>query len=332
MDINFEHIPLGVVDSPEDTRDYTLETFGVDAFSNIPDEYIIPFLPNVYNQGSTSMCVGFSLAEIKEAQELKERNTRKKYSPGFIYSNREVTDHQGEGMIPRQALHRLTKFGTCDFDNFNITGNYSICRNAFNEQLRQLIPLAIGQKISAYVRLKSIIDLKTFLLKYQTPALITIQIFSSFYQTGSNGIISPPSGTQRGGHGMVAIGWRLINNKEYLVIQNSWGTTWGSGGIGYLPVDDYPLKEMWGVIDDNLQMDIDQPLKIDITVGVNECIVDDKTMGLRLPSVYYNGLIYLPLTFIEDVFKYKTSWFPSGSMDGTNDRVIIQLGGEKEEF
>ena len=48
-------------------------------------------------------------------------------------------------------------------------------------------------------------------------------------------IIEPPKDRERGGHAFALVGY----NEHGFVVQNSWGPTWGAGGFGILPYDDW---------------------------------------------------------------------------------------------
>ena len=47
---------------------------------------------------------------------------------------------------------------------------------------------------------------------------------------------------------MAIIGWTIINDKEYWIVQNSWGTEWGANGIVYIPTT-YIFNEKYSVMD-----------------------------------------------------------------------------------
>ena len=52
-----------------------------------------------------------------------------------------------------------------------------------------------------------------------------------------NGVIPMPTATSQpvGGHAIVAVGYD--NARRHFIIRNSWGTSWGDKGYGYLPYD-----------------------------------------------------------------------------------------------
>jgi C1A family cysteine protease len=88
-------------------------------------------------------------------------------------------------------------------------------------------------------------------------------VYESIEQASTNGNIPFPCSTERvlGGHAVMAVGYddnlKIKNNacgeetKGAILIRNSWGTSWGAQGYGYLPYE-YVLQELavdwWTII------------------------------------------------------------------------------------
>ncbi len=86
------------------------------------------------------------------------------------------------------------------------------------------------------------------------PSMFGFTVFSSYTQAGATGMIPfPTSGeTVVGGHAVVAIGYddsvhirnsspRAVETVGALLIRNSWGTSWGAAGYGWMPYE-YVLR------------------------------------------------------------------------------------------
>ena len=327
--MDYKKLKFGALPSPHDPRDFTIDKFNIASNPILPEEYTVTYVPDVQNQGSSSMCVAFALAGIKQSHEWEERGVKTRYSPAFIYANREITDWQGEGMITRQAIKRLTKFGTCGFNDFNTIDSYTVCKNIFNQKLNELIPLALPQKTYAYARLKNTQEIKQCLYEFNMPILVTIDIYDSFCNTGSNGIVSAPSGSNLGGHAMMIIGWKKIAGVEYLIILNSWGTSWGYNGLCYLNTNTYPLKEIWLVLDQKPEQIIDKPIDILLTIGHNKIVVDGKIIEMDTAPFYHENRTFVPVRFISEALGYTVKWYDSGSPDGNGDMILVTDGGER---
>jgi len=327
--MDYKKIPCNIVSSPKDDRDYTVEKFKVASASQLPSEYIIPYVPNVYSQETTSMCLAFSLASIKESHEFKERKVKKRYSPAFIYANRKITDWQYEGGMPRQMLKRLCKYGTCEFDDFNVLGSYGMCKTELNQRLNQLVPLSLPQKIYAYAKLRNTQEIKQCLYKFKTPVLVCINVYDSFYNTGKNGIVATPSGSNNGGHAMIAIGWKVINGKTYIIVLNSWGTDWADNGLCYIDNDSYKFTEIWAVVDQKPEQEIEKATDMLLTIGNKKMVVDNKMIEMDTAPFYKDNRTFVPLRFVSEALGYTVNWYKSGSSDGVGDMILVTNGGER---
>ena len=69
-----------------------------------------------------------------------------------------------------------------------------------------------------------------------TPLVVGIPVYPDFDTLSeSNPVYDDTSGTQRGGHAVVIVGYD--DRKSAFKIANSWGTDWGIGGYGWLDYD-----------------------------------------------------------------------------------------------
>ena len=64
------------------------------------------------------------------------------------------------------------------------------------------------------------------------PVVIGAVVFDSMYRPTTRGRVNPPpaGAVSRGRHALLAVGY----NADALLVRNSWGTTWGLGGYGWL--------------------------------------------------------------------------------------------------
>lgn len=249
----------GAIPSIPDTRDYRVAMF-VPVQRSFPHEFTCSHLPDVYNQGGIGSCVAFTLAEILESVRYKETGNKVRISPGFIYGNRYSGDYTGEGMMPNQALSALRKDGAPSYERMSVNMPYPVCYEIIknNPTLKEI---GKPQRIASYIRLNNNDEIRTA-LQTMGPVAMMIGIYNSFYSSGG---VVPQVGlneTLRGYHLIMVYGWE----GAYFKIQNSWGTTWGSGGRALLPMDYKGVTESWGVTDMvpvKREIVMDVPMKID---------------------------------------------------------------------
>lgn len=246
---DFKDRPLGVIPSPQDVRDYNIASV-VPVRVEFPTEFICQTLPDIYNQNGYGMCVAFTVAAIKEAQEYKERSKKVRYSPAFIYGNRAAEDYQGEGMIPREALRALYHHGVVEYEKLPGLGDYPTCRDRVKNMNSNVFTTGVTQKISTYVRLNNSNEVKTALVDLG-PVLLTIAVYDSFYNVARNGIVPPVKDGEsiQGYHAMTIVGWKKIDGKDHYIVHNSWGIGFGDNGKCYIPVDYKGMCELWSVTD-----------------------------------------------------------------------------------
>ena len=69
------------------------------------------------------------------------------------------------------------------------------------------------------------------------PVVINLDVNNSFMRPKTGGVVIPGGGSQ-GGHAIVLTGVVIdsrVDGGGYFVIKNSWGTSWGDKGYGYIP-------------------------------------------------------------------------------------------------
>lgn len=317
----------GFIPSELDERDYGIDKIGI-KYNNAEDKnyFLVKYIPNVYDQKNIGQCVAFSLAKIKEAQELKERGVRIRFSNSFIYANRDDRDYQGEGMYPRQALKRLSKYGTSKYDYFDKLDTYPNVKNDFDNRINELLPLGLSQRINTYVRLKNNEEIMAFLESENVPALYCIELFENFNTI--RGVIPMPKGKSLGGHAMIVCGWMTLGGKKHWIVSNSWSENWGVNGYCYIPFD-YPLMEVWGTTDRNPQDEFNKKQRISFVANTPLMITDTKAVMMDVNTIIQNGRTLVPVRFIAEALNLDIEYerLPDG-------REIITLtnGGEVKKL
>jgi len=241
-------IPLGAIPSPEDKRDYSLAK--ITALKHeFPDKFEIPYHGEIKNQGQIGSCVAHSLAYTREITEERQTGALKQFSVGYIYGNRKGTLGEllgKEGMIPRDALKNLQKYGDVLYEDFPINDKYPVVKELIQKNTGYYEKQAEPYRITAYCRLYTVNEVRTALMELGA-VTATFPIYPSFYLTGEDGIVQNPESDEQllGYHQMTVLGW--INNRW--IVLNSWGENWGDNGRCYIKMD-YPVQEYWSITDE----------------------------------------------------------------------------------
>lgn len=217
-----EEIITGLLDSPLDHRDFPLSAVAP-ATTRIPEAMQPPFDMVITDQGSVPSCVGHSCAAIKQYQESKERISAV-FDGDWIYRQCKLTDGMPgvSGTFFRAGMKVLMKSGA--------------------------MPLGGGSpdrfRIGSYAQVDDISfeGLKIAIFLYGT-------VLAGFI--GSNAgwkkelIREPREGEKQWKHAVALVGY----DKDYLVIQNSWGIKSGNKGF-FKTSKDYLPFEAWVVLTD----------------------------------------------------------------------------------
>lgn len=227
----------GCLPSPEDKRDYTVETVSL-AVAPLPEEYIV-YGMKILNQGAVGSCVAHACATSMGYGELQTGvRSAHDFSRGYIYGNRSITDYQGEGMCTRQALKQLHHCGDCELKDFPYNEIYPSVKARIEKNKKKLAEKASNFKILNYFRCYSDDETKRTIIANGS-AIIAVPIYSSF---GSDCPMPSDTDMYKGSHAMCIVGW----DKTGWIIQNSWGKNWGKKGLLHLPYE-YPITEIWGI-------------------------------------------------------------------------------------
>ena len=232
---------FGAIESKIDVRDYQIACA---AASNVelPEVFELN-MRAVKNQLAVSSCVAHALAAVVEYFNFMQEKTDTTMSTEFIYGNRINHTYTDKGMIIRDALENLRKYGTCP--NSSMPGNIEVPEaiRHFNQDALGVIPAAYPNRITNYCSLYKKNDMKLWLMT-KGPIVFSVKWYENYWLTVNNELHFDEKSEPSGCHCMVIYGW----NKEGWLFQNSWGNTWGDGGRAVYPYD-ATIREAWGVED-----------------------------------------------------------------------------------
>jgi C1A family cysteine protease len=226
-----------IIKSPVDARDFPMERY-VSSSSPPKALDLRNLLFPVRNQGSTSMCAGFSAASMKEWQETQtgpdknEKAISKYLSPAFVYFHRE--NSPGRGMYLRDVMRILRNRGICYDHSYPTKMDLPPTPEIYEE--------AIQFKIKTYASITNISTLKKSLYE-NGPCIMALPVYnytSEFWK-------EHPGDSFLGGHAVTIFGY----TETHLLLRNSWGLTFGILGYTYFPLTDFHLIwEIWSSVDE----------------------------------------------------------------------------------
>lgn len=252
------NFPLNYKRDPKDDRDFKFMAMRpglLEAVSTLPSkvDHTADMSP-VKDQGQLGSCVGFAVTAMKECQEKKEheeelakgKRGRKKiydYSEAWVYWNAKKLDPWGmldEGTSIRYAMAVLKKIGVPTEKGWPYKDINSL--EAIGDPARWADMVARWALIDSYWRVDTLDELKIAL--NDGPVPIGVPCFYEIFFVGSDGVVPYPANPDQiyGGHAICAVGYD--DSKQLVKFKNSWGTSWGQKGYGYLPYN-YIRDFLW---------------------------------------------------------------------------------------
>jgi len=194
----------------------------------------------VEDQGQMGSCTANALVGNLEFLEKVQGEKVVDLSRLFIYYNERFIEHhenEDSGSTLRTGIKALKNFGTCPERLWPYNEKLLLKKpddNAYTEGEKR--------KISKYERLKNLDDMRDCLAQ-GFPFVFGIRVFESFESpiARDTGFIPRPQLNEKflGGHALLAVGYN--DDREFLIIRNSWGKSWGKDGYGFLPYDYFTL-------------------------------------------------------------------------------------------
>jgi len=223
----------GAIKDKKDDRDYLIKDYIKP--TSIPTSLDLSnTMQPVRNQGDEGSCVAFAACAMKESQEDNEGHL----STRFLY---ERIKQPGGGAYPRDAMDILLNIGVCPEEC------QTYIPNTITTPCSNSLELSKQNKIKIYARLLTIDDMKQCLNQFGCFS-ITFMIYDGWIEPDSNHVVHT-TGNALGGHNVTCCGYN--NNTKLLKFKNSWGTSWGKEGYGYISYSDAitTLYDAWKSID-----------------------------------------------------------------------------------
>ncbi len=222
----------GWIPSLPDYRDYT---WTPPKMANLPTSVDLrPQMPPVYHQGSLGSCTAQTLGALLQYDEIKQGKFDPKIpSRLFIYYNSRVlmnSINSDSGASMRCAIQSINYFGYCPeplwlYD----TTKYKTKPPPIS------YTTAVPHKVSSYERINQDITHIKIALSSALPIAFGFVVYQNFelQNVSQTGILLMPSGSVRGGHAVLAVGYDDAD--QTVLCRNSWGDGWGMQGYFKMP-------------------------------------------------------------------------------------------------
>lgn len=213
---------------------------------------LVQWCSPIEDQGEIGSCTAHAAVGLLEYFERKAFGKHIDASRLFVYkTTRNLMQVTGDtGAYMRSVMGALTLFGAppesywpydvSKFDEEPSAFLYSFAQNYQAISYYRLDPPGTSNT-TLLSKIKSGIN-------SNLPSMFGFSVFSSYNQGDSNGCIPFPTNRELllGGHAVMAVGYddgKKIKNSlpggaettGAIQIRNSWGTSWGEGGYGWLP-------------------------------------------------------------------------------------------------
>lgn len=229
----------GAIFSGTDVRDYkmvcTAKTY------DFPAEFELKTC-RVKDQGDVGACVAHALSSIIEYYNSVQRNDFTEMSTGYIYGNRSNSEHKDSGMVMRDALEVVRKFGDVPKKLFPHNVETPMALMLYKHKSKELYETGYPNRISEYCRINTVNAAKLALMS-GSPLLMAMEWYNDMVV--EDGVLKTNYVGYGGGHCMFIYGW----DERGWKVQNSWGESWGVDGRFILPYE-MSIAECWAVLDD----------------------------------------------------------------------------------
>ena len=222
----------GAIPSPIDPRDYRL-SYGAANCETLPGEWT-PEASGfvVHDQGAINNCVGHAIAAQYEAKGCHQM------AYGHIYGNRNHTQHQGEGLITRDALKTVQADGVPSLDSYPYDAEVPEILQIFERYAAGVADEAGAHRVGNYYRLTTADECRRAMFEGKC-VVLGLYLFKGMIDmgAGTNPMVSPPQlqggitlPPVIGGHLVSGFGW----DSRGIRFANSWSKQWGEQGFGYI--------------------------------------------------------------------------------------------------
>lgn len=282
---------LNYTKSPPDTRDYYLKSVNHTRQTLPSSTDLSQWCSPIGDQGNVGSCTAFATSGLMEYFYKKNAGSQTPlFSEKFIYYVTRVNvegwpANEDSGCYLRDSLKCVNKYGSSLESQFPYLLPGQTDSNYAQTPPPSVYTAALSYKVSQYVSVPSLntqqgIDNLKAMLSNGTAFVGGIVCYSNFF-SDIKGVIPMPSGQAIGGHAILFVGYD--DSKSLFKFKNSWGTSWGDNGYGYLPYKYFTsgnVVEAWTVSQENFNGSL-----INIVVPSNKAVIFASRVNGVLTSI-----------------------------------------------
>lgn len=192
--------------------------------------------PPIFNQGQLGSCTANASGSMWEFIAIKINAETFTPSRLFLYYNTrlmEGTQDYDSGAYIRDSLKSMVNEGICEESIWS----YDDHSPKFTQRPADLC-YTEGEKhqVLSYQKVLQNIQQVKGCLAEGYPFVFGFTVYESFFSIGANGKMPIPDFTNEsiaGGHAVMAVGYD--DEKQAIIVRNSWGEEWGDQGHFYMP-------------------------------------------------------------------------------------------------
>lgn len=225
-----KNFKLNVVPSAKDKRDYKRKVGFIRAAFAPATFDATNKMTSIKDQGIEGGCTGFATVAW-----LESMNNKIDLSERMVYENaRKYDEWPGEnyeGSSLKGALKAANKHGACEESFWPYTsGNVGKPKKGYEQNAEKF---KVGKYALLMKNRKPLINQMCKSLSDGLGVIASIKVSDSFIQLNrQNFVLMTPGKLKDGGHAIAVVGYDKA--KKLVKIRNSWSSSWGMDGYGYI--------------------------------------------------------------------------------------------------
>jgi len=209
--------------------------------------------PAVYDQGNLGSCTANAIAGAYQFDQMKQKN-KTVFVPSrmFLYYNERAMENSvstDSGAMISDGIQSIANTGICPESQWP----YVISKFA-TKPTTACYTSAKSYKCSSYKQISNSLQQLKQGLANGYPIVFGMDVYESFESTtvDKTGVVPMPKKNEQllGGHAMLIVGYD--DSKQWFIVRNSWGPSWGSNGYCFIPyaylTDPNMASDFWSLI------------------------------------------------------------------------------------